>query len=243
MEQITNSVALLGMLIILFNLSAPYLSSYGKSRRKIGMYAGFLGCDPCPTGTIPSVGAEVCYPDWQRFTRVFFQKRTIPQDSFTAANIVTQLAWTTKLTAVDDTKIVPTPLGRLKRMAFTPGEVVRTTDTPTGQERALGKVQGDKVTFILENISPAQYSALKTLFCYPLVVYFATADNVILSKEITPTTNYQGFPVYGTPVINTPEVSAELVMQPRNFMVEFTLDDVNWYAYLKEFKTTFANLI
>lgn len=250
MIELVNIIMLLGLSVILFNLTVPYLA-YAKGKpgkpkpkpRKIGMYAGFLGCEPCPTGVIPTVSETTCNPDWQRFTRLFFQKRTAPQDSFTAANIILQSTWTTKLTAIDDTKIQGTPRGKLKKFSITPADFIRTTDTPTGTERTLGKVAEDKVTFMLENLTPTQFTELQNLFCHPLVVFPVTADNVILAKEVTVTTNYQGFPVYGRIIMNTPEVSADLVVQPRNFMVEFTFEDPFWYSFAREFKTTFANLL
>jgi hypothetical protein len=252
MEQIVNFIILLGLVTILFNLSLPYVlqacskpkpnKPKPKPRRFVGAHAGFLGCEPCPTGTLPTISEIACTPDWQRFTRVFFQKRTTPQDSFTPANIITQATWTTKITATDDTKIALTPRGKLKQFGITPAEFIRTTDTPTGAERTLGKVGQDKVSFMLENLTPTQFTELQNLFCFPLVVFFVTADNVIIAKEAA-ANNLQGFPVYGRIIMNTPVIAADQIVQPRNFMVEFTMEDVFWYSLAREYKTTFANLL
>lgn len=245
MTELVNLIMMIALCVLLFNLSAPYIFAFlkrDKPRAFVGGYAAFLGCAPCPTGAIPSVQEVICTPDWRRVTRMFFQKRTIPQDSFTTTTIISQSSWTTKITATNDTKISATPRNKLKKFGITPGEIVRTNDTPTGGERVLGKTMGDKVSFMLENITPEQYAQLQNLFCFDLVVFFATDTNTVIAKEVA-ANNLQGFPIYGRVVMNGPIISPDLTIQPRNFQVEFSLEDAYWYAFAREFATTFINIL
>jgi len=226
-------------LVFLISVIAAFvilINGLSKSRG----YAGFLGCAACPTGIIPSVAEETCLPDFQLITRLVFQKETAPQDEFTPVSILLQATWVTKLAAIDDTKITLTPRASIKKVTFTPGDFERTTDTVDGSERTLGKVKRDKVMFMFENLSPAQFTSLQNLFCYNLVVYFGTTDNNVWGKRVG--LNIQGFPTRGKIVMNTPAKGEELIA-PRNFAVEFSLDDAFWYSFLVETQTPFINIL
>ncbi len=200
----------------------------------------FLGCEPCPTGDLPSVPEIPCRPDFLRITRMAFRKRGQPAAPI--ADWTSQTFWTTRITATGDTKIVLTPRNSIKKVAIEPGEFTSTTDTPDGTERTIAKVARDRVSFEFENLTPEQYTALNSLFCYPIEVVMATANNVIWVYNVTATT-FIGLPIYGQVVMNTPSMSAELTAQPRNFMVRFNIDNPYWYGNLTELLAPFINVL
>lgn len=152
---------------------------------------------PAPTA-LTAIVAEACGVNLKQIQKLAFQRTGDSFESVTALTDIKLLAdWQTKISAVDDTKIVITPLIG-GDPTIEPGEAITEgggdNSTLNGVEEVEG-VNPSSFSCIFKSLSSTVEAQLKALNCEKnLVVYFFLQGGTIACVEVV-ATEHEGFPV------------------------------------------------
>jgi hypothetical protein len=115
----------------------------------------------------------------------------------TTAQVDTLADWQARRTAIDDTKIVVTPLIGGDPV-ITAGEAITTGGGDNSTLNGVVEVSGaspSTFTAMFKSLTPAQETALKGIGCKATEVYFFTEGGKIVCEKIGATTERKGFNV------------------------------------------------
>ena len=153
---------------------------------------------PAPT-SLTAIIADACGVNLKQIQRLAYQRVGDNFDTATALTDIKELAdWQTKISAVDDTKIVVTPLIGGDPV-IEPGEAITTgggdNSTLNGVEEIEG-VNPSAFTCIFKSLSSTVEKAMKALNCEKnLVVYLFLQGGRIACVNIVTDVEQEGFPV------------------------------------------------
>ena len=160
-----------------------------------------MGKCKCPKGAslteIP-VDAD-CQTNLEQVQKLLFQRPGYQFDTTAGAGATdpaTKADWLALIAAVDDTKVVVTPLIKGEPV-ITPGEAITNgggdNSTLNGVEEFNG-VNPSVFTGLFKSLASATKRAMVELECEDLVVYMVNQYNQIIANEIAPGI-FEGFPV------------------------------------------------
>lgn len=191
---------------------------------------GLNSCE-CPDGVINTItdpdGCKILKKP--KIARMVFQKVDSTNVFVNGTNGIEEAAsWSGLADAVDDTKIVTTPI--LTEVTFAETDVIEGTENLDGAPTADG-VQAQQVMGIIENINPDNAAAIDNLACTGnLGVYFVYNDNSIQSAKIadTPLT-HQAIPVSPETFIGSAPSREAAIGSKFQYKFQFRLDS-SWYS-------------
>ena len=155
----------------------------------------------CPVGTaLPAVPNSSCPQDFGQIQKIAFQRvftSGTTKNSFTTAAAIALLAsWTDKLIASDGTKVVISPY--VEAPASDGGDAITFgggNDTPGGIVKTIGR-NPVTMTFELRQMTQNVISALKSLSCENIGVYFFNGDGQIMAlKDESVATTFYPIPI------------------------------------------------
>lgn len=116
-----------------------------------------------PPAALADIPAQDCPERFDQIVRLFFQrKQSVP--SFTEATILLEATWTPLLTAVDDTKVIKSPL--IPNIVIPTGEIIKEGGNDNTTINGIPKLGGRSfvaVTAQLQDVEAAVRSALRAL--------------------------------------------------------------------------------
>lgn len=155
----------------------------------------------CPApAALTAITAENCGVNLKQIQRIGIQRRS--GGAFTAAiateSILLLADWQARIAAVDDTKIVITPLIGADP-TIEPGEAITTgggdNSTLNGVEEIEG-VDSSSFSCIFKSLSSLVEREMKSLICEKdLVVYLFLQGGLIATIELALVTDNEGFPI------------------------------------------------
>jgi hypothetical protein len=185
----------------------------------------------CPDGVLSTVSSDACkpYKGLGKVAKIFFQK-AVDSNAFVDAVNGIELAasWTALPDAVNDTKVVVTPL--LSTVAFEEVEVVDGAENFDGATEKTG-VRPQRVVATITDAKPEHVAALDSIFCNSNVgVYFVFASDRIVGNETvdTPQTFLPIKVSPGTYIGKTPTRTEEFGAQ-FIYQIEFQIP-ADWYS-------------
>ena len=155
----------------------------------------------CPVGTaLPAVPNSSCPQDFGQIQKIAFQRvftSGTTKNSFTTAAAIELLAsWTAKLSASDGAKVVISPY--VEAPASDGGDAITFgggNDTPGGIVKTIGR-NPVTMTFELRQMTQNVISALKSLSCENIGVYFFNGDGQIMAlKDESVATTFYPIPI------------------------------------------------
>lgn len=155
----------------------------------------------CPVGAaLPAVPNSSCPQDFGQIQKIAFQRvftSGTTKNSFTTAAAITLLAsWTAKLSASDGTKVVISPY--VEAPASDGGDAITFgggNDTTGGIVKTIGR-NPVTMTFELRQMTQNIISALKSLSCENIGVYFFNGDGQIMAlKDESVATTFYPIPI------------------------------------------------
>lgn len=169
---------------------------------------------PEPT-TLTAIVAELCGVDLKQIQRLGFQR---VGDVFDVGGLPTPFdikelsAWQAKMTAVDSTKIVVTPLIGGDPIVEA-GEAITNGGGDNSTLNGVEEIEGTNPSVfscLFKSLSSKVEREIKALTCEKsLVVYFFLQGGAIAALEVTPGTPdvYEGIPVSGQPFLSDRNVA------------------------------------
>lgn len=187
-----------------------------------------LDCS-CPIpAAIPTVPFDPCKDVFGKDGRWVFQRLDDSGNVFVdnINGIEQESSWTALTDAVDDTKVVVTPI--LEEATFAEPAILEDSENLDGAPIVIGS--GPQiVTAIIRNITPAQMSALQALGCEPnITLYRVDANGRIMARIVAETPSYAGIKISpNTFIVRDPSRGGARVDQPKA-MIQFALP-AGWF--------------
>lgn len=210
-----------------------------------------MACN-CPLpSALTAITATTCPEDLGQIQRLFFvRKGYLIWDTVTPANnvpativgdLITEVAgWTTLLAAVDNTKVIKTPLIGGDPV-INAGDINQTggNDNSTlNGEVYFNSLNPSTFTARFDQLTAAQTAQFKNLACESLEVYFINQDGDIIARRDGD--NVTGFPVKGATVLQSRSVQGFGTRNSNN--IQFQLD-ADWDEYFEKFTPTDFNAL
>lgn len=196
----------------------------------------------CPEpSALVTIVAEACGINLKQIQRIAFQ-RTQTEPSFTSVTILALATWQPLLVAVDDTKIVVTPLIGGDPI-IEAGEAITTGGGDNSTLNGVTELEGvnpSAFSAVFKGLAPATEKAMKALMCEPrLTAYFFLQGGRIACVEITGTpAECVGFNVFSLFVSD--RNNAGFGTKDTNTM-SFSLEE-GWSENLQVYKPSFNPL-
>lgn len=155
----------------------------------------------CPKATaLTDVPTQDCPIDFSQIQRYGFQRggNSFDTSAGTPTDITLLADWQTLRTAIDDTKIVVSPLIGADPI-ITPGDPISNgggdNSTLNGVEEITG-TNPSSASATFNSLSPEIEKAMKALICEPdLTVYLFLKGGKIVAKKIVADQQYSGLPI------------------------------------------------
>jgi len=192
-----------------------------------------LDCN-CPTKTaLDTVEYNPCFEQFGKDGRWAFQRLDDAGNAFVDAvnGIEEEASWTPLPDAVDDTKVVITPL--LEEVTF--NEPAKLEDSENLDGAAIVVGSGPQlVTAVVRNMTPDQMKALKALGCeVNLTLYRIDNNGKIMAREITDTpATYGGIKISPNTFIVLDPTRGGARVDQLKATIQFYLP-ANWYDTTK----------